>query len=655
MYARLLLPVPLGGEFTYSIPEKLAGEVKFGRRVTAPFGRRKVTGFVVGLDEKAPEGFAIRDIISVLDKDTEVFTPELLELARFISRMYLCPAGLALSAMVPSGKRETGNPFVLSAESDFTPIAHLAGQQEKALAAIRSGRGLYYLYGVTGSGKSEVYLRAAEDVIKNGNQVIYLVPEITLTHQLNEDVTARFKGRVALLHSALTPSMRLKEWKRIIRGEVDLVIGARSAVFAPCPNLGLIIMDEEHESSYKSGQAPRYHARQVAQKRAEMNGISFVMGSATPSLEAWNMMERGLVKKLELPNRVAGGVRPSVEVVPMGGVDRCISPRLESEMRRTLLSGRSVILFLNRRGHSHCYHCRTCGHVFECPHCSVAMTMHRATGRLHCHYCGWSEPLPDHCPECSSTDITVAGFGTEKIEEEVRALFPGKNIARLDTDVASGDRKVVKGIIDGFRDGEIDILLGTQMVAKGLNFPLLSLVGVVNADSALSVPDFRSEERAYSLLEQVAGRSGRYDSSGKVVIQTFRPADRAITAVERNEGPAFYAAEMEARRALSYPPFSRMVQCVCRSYDGKKAEESAKSFASAVMEAAASLGLSSAVGLLGVAPCAIEKKANSWRHQALFSGPSVTALTRSVARALEVWKAPGGVHLEIDVDPVSLM
>ena len=651
MFARVLTAVPLDEEFIYSIPQDM--DVSPGCRVIVPFGRRSVTGYVIAVEEERELDFQVRGIQRLVDREP-VFNSELVELARFISHMYLCSAGQALAGMIPSGRRETAS-SLFDSEASFSRISRLAPQQEDALRIITGGTGLYYLYGVTGSGKSEVFLRAAEAVIAQGMQVIYLVPEITLTHQLSRDVSARFSSRVAILHSALTPSQRLREWKRIIRHEVDLVVGARSAVFAPCVKLGLIIMDEEHENSYKSSSTPRYHARQVAQKRCQMNGISFIMGSATPSLEAWNMMEKGLVRRIDMPERVAGGKRPDIEVVSMLGQDRCISARLEEEIRLALLERRGVILFLNRRGYSYYYHCNSCGHVIECPNCSIAMTYHKNTGMLQCHCCGYSQPPVRECPQCLSTDMSPAGHGTEKVEEEVRRLFPQAAAARLDTDSASADRELASRIISDFCSGKINILLGTQMVAKGLNFPLLSLVGVISADSTLSVPDFRSEERTYSLLEQVAGRAGRYDCSGKVIIQTYRPSDRAVQAVLHNDSAGFYRDELAVRSMLGYPPFSRIVSLVFRSKTKARAETGVNDLAGIIRKVIASSGLDGSVRVMGVSVCIIEKKAANFRYQILLSGSSLSQINSVVRKALSLYREPSGVYIEIDVDPLNLM
>lgn len=652
MLASVLLPLPLEGPFTYSIPDGL--EVKPYRRAVVPFARRELTGFVTAVMEDTELPYEVKPVKRMVDKE-DVFTPELVELARWMSHMYLCSAGEALSAMIPSGRRESDNALFSEDGDAFHPIAQLTDEQQNAIDTIRSGRGLYYLYGITGSGKSEVYLRCAEEVIAQGRQVIYLVPEITLTHQLSEDVSHRFHGRVALLHSALTPSQRLKYWQKIIKGEVDLIIGARSAVFAPCRSLGLIIMDEEHESSYKSGNTPRYHARQVAQKRAALNGISMIMGSATPSMEAWQMMDAGRIRKIRLKTRPAGGAEPRIDIINMLKESRSISRYLEKYIRLCLAEKAGVILFLNRRGYTYYYHCNSCGHVIECPNCSVALTYHKKENRMVCHYCGYSEELRDSCPECGSADMSVAGFGTERVEEEVMQLFPSARIARLDTDSASGDPAAVRKVIDDFREGRVDILLGTQMVAKGLNFPRLRLVGVIMADSTLSIPDFRSEERTFSLLKQVAGRCGRYRADGHVIIQTCRTDDAAINAVRDNTTELFYDGELAIRRALDYPPYSRMVSLVARSRKEDAAMDAAASLGETITLILDTLPAEKRPRIIGIQPCLIYRRSSSFRYQILLSAHDISLLDRVVEKALALYKAPSSVYIEVDVDPLYLL
>ncbi len=652
MFLTCLVSVPVEGKFTYSYNEEKQ-VVRKGFRVTVPFGKRTVTGFVISTSGTNDSDFEAKPIKKVIDKE-EVFTDELVDLARWMASFYMCSAGMVLSAMIPSGKRESES-SIFDSEESFVPIRKLHYQQEDAINEILSGPGLYYLFGVTGSGKSEVYLRSVEEMIKRGKQVIYLVPEITLTHQLAEDVLSRFKGRVAILHSALTPSQRLKYWHDIIAHRVDLVIGARSAVFAPCTDLGLIILDEEHENSYKSGNTPRYHARQVAQYRARMCSATMVMGSATPSMEAYLMMKRGLVKRIDMPYKVAGGGEPKVEVVSLLGEERSISRYLEQGIRDSLKEKRGVILFLNRRGYTYYYHCNSCGEVAECPNCSVSLTYHKSLRKMYCHYCGYTENLKSVCPKCGSTDLSVSGFGTERVEEEVRKLFPSAVVERLDTDSVSGDREKAKRVIDGFRNGDIDILLGTQMVAKGLNFPNLKLVGVINADSTLSVPDFRAEERTFSLLKQVAGRAGRYQNDGRVIIQTNRSEDEAIKAVMFSRTKEFYEKELDIRRLLDYPPFSRLLALTMRSRNEELAKSSAEELGEVIGRITGTIERDKRPRIIGIQPCIIAKKANSYRYQILISSPSASLLPRVVSKALELYRVPSSVYLEVDIDPLSLL
>ena len=650
MLAEVYLPLPLNQTYTYRFKE---GETQFGCRVSVPFGKRKLTGFVVNVKEDQETDFEIKEIIKSVDK-TPIFTSELLDTAKWMSKVYIASVGQILSMMIPSGRRESES-ALFSAEESFTPIKMLSEEQQSALDEINNNPGeTFYLYGVTGSGKSEVYLRVAEEVIRQGRKVIYLVPEITLTHQLLSDISLRFSNRVALLHSALTPSQRLKHWHKIINGEADIAIGARSAVFAPFKDVGLIIIDEEHENSYKSGQTPRYHARQVAQKRAANMHSTLVMGSATPSLEAYLSMKKGAMKRLDLKTKVAGGAEAKVKIVNMLKESRTISKELEEEIRSALNDRAGVILFLNRRGYTNYYHCNSCGHVEECPNCSIALTYHKSSERMVCHYCGYSTPLVSHCSKCGSHDMSVAGFGTERVEEEAGKLFPSARIARLDTDVASGDKEKVKKTIEDFKKGEIDILLGTQMVAKGLNFPRLRLVGVILADSTLSVPDFRSEERTFSLLEQVKGRAGRYRDDGRVVIQTYRVEDNAIKAVRDQKVAEFYENELEIRKSLGFPPFTRLVALTLRSRNEDSVRKASDELYLLLERVISKSGYSD-VYVIGKNPCIIYKKASNFRYQILLSGENFIHLNTIVKVSLERYHTPSNIYIEIDVDPLSLL
>ena len=435
------------------------------------------------------------------------------------------------------------------------------------------------------------------------------MPEIALTGQVVEAATRRFGEKCAVLHSRLTPSKKLAEWRRILRSEATVVVGARSAVFAPVRRLGLIVIDEEHESTYKSGSAPRYHARQVAMRRGAVEGARVVMGSATPSVEAWSQMASGSVGRLPLTRRLAGGAPPAVEIVDMRLEGGPISTKLAEAVRSSHSEGRQSILFLNCRGFSYFFRCGSCGGELRCPNCSVALTFHKDRDALVCHYCGYRAAPPKACPECGSLDVGWAGFGTERVEEEAGRLFPDMRILRLDADSTSKVGEL-ESTLDDFREGRADILLGTQMVAKGLNFPRVKTVGVVLADTSLNVPDFRSAERTFALVVQVAGRAGRFTPDGRVILQTYRPDSPVMRLAAACDAEAFYGLELETRRELGFPPFARLVRVVFRSKEKGKAAAAARDFA----ELAQGL-LPKGAELLGPAECPLGMVAGTARWQ----------------------------------------
>lgn len=653
-YAKVAVPVPLKQEFTYSFDDGVLNVVP-GIRVMVPFGRREVQGYVVDvLDSKPDVGFEIKAVSKAIDKEP-LFGKREYELALWMERFYFSSRGEILDVMIPGGRRDSSFGALDFGEPAFKKDVVLTAEQAGAVETVMGARtGLFYLFGVTGSGKTEVFLQCAERVIAQGGQVIYLVPEITLTHQLAVQVMERFKNNVAILHSGLTDSQRIAQWRRIKRSEVSLVIGARSAVFAPCENLRMIIIDEEHENSYKSGNDPRYHARQVAQKRiADCHG-KLLMGSATPSLEAWHLMkDPSRMTRIDLTSRVGGGCMPKVEIADMTHEDGIFGKTLQLEMARTLGAGKQVILFLNRRGYSYYFHCRSCGYELKCPHCDVAMTYHKKTGTLKCHYCGYTQKPTRVCPVCGSLDVMYSGFGTEQVEQEVQRLFPQYRTARLDTDVVSKDRKIIQKTLDEFRAGSLDILIGTQMVAKGLNFPNVQLVGIVLADSGLLVPDFRAEERTFDLLVQVAGRSGRADSNGRVVVQTRMKDNPAIVMASKGQVEAFFDNELKLRRDLGFPPFSRMVNLVVRSPKAEVARGFAELLASELSGKAAFFGFD--VQVYGANECPIEKIRANFRFQVLLRSFKPSDMLSLLENVLSYTSVPSSAVLEIDVDPVDLL
>ncbi len=645
-YVEVAFNLPISRQFTYRLPAGL--EARVGCRVTAPFGKRRLAGVVVAERDHPPEGVGeIREVGRLIDPEP-VAPAATIDLAKWISDMYICSLGEALASMLPGGRREgeADEPPPEEEERDYS----LAEQQLSAIKAVTSAaRGSFYLFGVTGSGKTDVYLHAARQVVDRGRSVIYLVPEISLTHQAVRRFASTFGERLAVLHSALTPSQRLREWKRARDGEVDVVIGARSAVFAPLRRLGLIVIDEEQEGAYKSGSAPRYHARQVAMRRVSREGAVLLMGSATPSLEAWHHMQEGTISPLRLPQRLGGGGMPAIEVVDMRRQPGPLSGRLVEELGRVRQAGRQAILFLNRRGFSYVFHCRSCGHAATCKHCSVALTYHKDRGRLVCHYCGFSSPPLRQCPECGSLDVGYAGLGTEGVEEQLRAAFPDLEVRRVDTD-AVRRRGTLRDALEDFRAGRVHVLLGTQMVAKGLDFPGVRLVGILNADTGFQLPDFRAAERTFSLLVQVSGRAGRNLSDGLVLIQTLRPDSPAIELAREGRLEEFYARELDARRELGFPPFSRLIRLVVRGKDQEKVSE-------AVSTLAKLLGgpVGGAAELLGPAECPISRISGNWRHHIIARCLSFARAHAAIARVAEGWKPPAGVYLEIDVDPLSLL
>ena len=662
-YVEIILNVPLNGSFTYSTEDP---SVQVGIRAEVFFGRRRMTGFVVSVseeyDEKKNAGLSkdkIKPVIRFIDK-TPLFSKEQTELADWISKYYLCYEGEALSAMLPSGRRASDKgSFGFNEDKNSYEKKTLSEEQSAAVEGILSGGTLHYLYGQTGSGKTEVFLGAAEKILQTGKGVIYLVPEIGLTHQVIEAVTKRFGKNVAVLHSGLTGSQRLKEWHRILNREARIVIGARSAIFAPVPDLGLIIIDEEHDSSYKSGNMPRYHARQVAMYLSFTKKIPLVMGSATPSVEAWQLINENKIVCHKLTKRLAGGKEPEIQVIDLSNpeistkMNGCISLPLAEEIRRTKNEGRQTILFLNRRGFSHFFRCNTCGYELKCKNCSVPLTFHKNEKRLRCHYCGWSVSMPSSCPECNSLDVGYSGFGTEFIEEEVKSKFPDCSVERIDTDTLTNKTELEEKL-QAFRDGKVDILLGTQMVAKGLNFPNLKLVGVILADTGLHLPDFRASERTFSLIVQVSGRAGRFFPDGKVLVQSYNPNHPAIALACSSDIEGFYSQELDIRQMTGFPPFSRLLRLVFRAPTETKAREASESAFGILKSISEKLKIN-AVEMLGPTECPLSMIAANYRMQILLRSEKITNLQQIVNAFVKNYKTPSGVYTEIDVDPVNLL
>lgn len=529
-------------------------------------------------------------------------------------------------------------------------------QVEKALAHPAAAKPLL-LHGVTGSGKTEIYLRAIRQVIDRGHQAIVLVPEIALTPQTVERFKSRFaatQNQVAVMHSHLSDGERYDEWRRIHEGQASIVIGARSAVFAPLDRLGLIVVDEEHESSYKQEEAPRYNARDLAVLRAHREQCVVLLGSATPSLESFHNATQGKYELLNLLSRVDDKKMPLIRVIDMRmrkgkGADQVLSPVLTRAMELRLSKGEQTILFLNRRGFSTSLLCTACGHVCECPNCSVALTFHRGAGRLICHICGHQALAPRQCPACRDEKILHSGSGTEKVEDAVRKFFPQARLARMDADSMTR-KEAYRETLGRFKAGQIDILVGTQMIAKGLHFPNVTLVGIINADMGLHLPDFRAGERTFQLLTQVAGRAGRGEVEGEVLVQTHTPASPAIQFARHHDFAGFWEQEREFRSAFHYPPFSRMVLITLKARQRDLVELAANNLARQLH------ALGSPSALIGEAsPAPLEKAKGLYRFQISLRGKSASSLSRTVGEALRITKIPRSVHVAVDVDPLHLL
>ena len=537
------------------------------------------------------------------------------------------------------------------------PPPILIGEQAEAVAAIVAAVeaahfASFLLYGVTASGKTEVFLRAVQRVLEQGKQAIVLMPEISLTAQALGIYRARFGDRVAILHSALSAGERWDEWERIRTGEASVILGARSALFAPTAALGLIVVDEEHDTSYKQEQAPRYHAREVALKRAELVGCPVVLASATPSLESYYQAETGRHRLLRLSTRIEQRPLPEVRLVDMRGRfsrPAILSPAMRQAIASRLRAQEQVILFLNRRGYATFLLCPVCGHAVRCPDCGVAMTFHQRAREVRCHHCGMATPAPTVCARCGGFEIRFSGVGTERVERELGRVFPQARPGRLDRDSAAGKGSHLR-IVGRFRAAETDILVGTQMVAKGFDFPGVTLVGVISADNSLNLPDFRAAERTFQLLTQAAGRCGRGDRPGEVLIQTYRPDHYSILAAAQQDYGAFYRQEIETRRELKYPPFSQLVSITVSSRNPDEVAKRAQALAEEIRHRA----VGRPVEVLGPAPSPIPRLRGCHRWQVLVRaapGEAQGTLMEMLSKLRE-WAAG---TITVDVDPVSFM
>jgi primosomal protein N' (replication factor Y) len=741
------VPVPLRRTFLYRMPSSL-GEPAPGSRVLVPFGRRRVTGYLIGESEAgADPGFEIKSAIELLDR-VPSFPRELLDFLVEAAAYYLHPVGEVLRAALPPGidpsekagdlreprvrgrteriavateaavgaldqlsRRAPKRAAVLQQIVDRGTVAldelgaihrraaahvrrladdglievaqrerppdpfsfpeiepdeppELGEEQRRAVEAIEAGlagdgyRG-FLLRGVTGSGKTEVYLRAIERTAELGRGALVLVPEIALTPQLVRRYRARFGDAVAIWHSALTDRERFDQWQLLLSGRVRVAVGVRSAVFAPVRDLGIVVVDEEHDGSFKQERGFAYQARDLALLRASRAGATAVLGSATPSLETHHNAAVGKLERLELRSRVTHLPLPDVEIVDRTrqrggpGGQQLVSGPLHRAIGEVLERGEQAILFLNRRGFAPTMICTSCGEVSRCDDCAVSLTFHRRPPGLVCHYCGARRPVPERCPSCLSTEIKPVGAGTQKAEQALSQLYPGARVARLDRDVASG--RSVEAVLDRLRDGEVDILVGTQMVTKGHDFPRVTLVGVLNADVGLHMPDFRAAERTFQLLTQVAGRAGRSELGGRALIQTHSPSHHAVVLASEHDFDTFAETESAIRRELGYPPFGRLAAIRLSGADPGRVERASRALFTA-LRGERSRRSESTVTLLGPAPAPIPLVQNRHRWRILLRARRQDRIRRLLAAIVPtVESPPTGVRIRIDIDPVSML
>jgi len=652
MFADVYVGYPIENSFTYRIPE--SQNVTAGMRVKVDFGNRKIIAFVYKVHDCEPKTYIPKDILSVIDSSV-IFDQRLITLSANIASNYLSAIGEVLSLAIPSSLKYSKRfkiPFTRKTERDIV----LTDEQNKIYIDIIKSYGIgglfHLIFGITGSGKTEIYIELAKYMLSINRSVIYLVPEISLSTQIFERMYNIFGDYLIVYHSHLTKNQRLYNWIRFYSGDVKIVVGTRSAVFLQCPDLGMIIIDEEHDWSYKEHSSPRYNAKKVAFFRSEIENSLIVMGSATPSIETFYTSEKGIIKRHNLGKRFGGALLPEVEITKINSKKSAdmLSSILKLYTKRAVDSGKQAIYLLNRRGFSPIVICNNCSSVVLCPHCSISMNFHRDKNML-CHYCGFTRPVPVNCDGCGSDDILMLGSGTQRIEEIISGVFKEYKIFRLDQD-SSRKRSTVYNLLEEMNDDKIDILVGTQLVAKGFDFHNVTLVGVLLADIGLNLPDFRSSEKIFSLLVQVAGRCGRGDSPGKVIVQTINKNNPIFKYIIDQDYYGFYRSELDIRKALGYPPFSRLARLLVRGKSEEKVKETINRLKDELQENINSKALE--VQLLGPSSAPFSKIAGNYRHHIILKASDVKDL-RTVIKPAKKAVSVKGLYLEVDIDPYDML
>lgn len=669
-YAQVALNIPAGKTFVYIIPPHLQAEVKLGSKVLVPFSSRQLQGYVVSIDDTC-EFSAPKEILAVIGDDIW-FDEEELSFYNWTADYYLYPLGKALAEIIPGSRGIKKTP---SRETHATPpktqtsvaaVMELNKHQKKAVReifeSVDSGRFCsFLLHGATGSGKTEVYLQLAQEALKKGGGVMYLVPEIGLTPQLLNLIRGFFpNGPVAVLHSRVTRNQRAKMWNLLRRGEVRFVLGARSALFAPVKDLRLVIVDEEHDESYKQDEKLCYHARDLALRRAQLANAVVVLGSATPSVESLYLARTGVHRYIFLPHREENLPLSRVELVDMrrerkgrGEEPLVISGYLLEAIRDVLGKGKQVLLLLNRRGFHTVKICRSCGEALRCSNCSLTLTFHAADGILKCHYCSFSMKDTLVCPYCNGGPVVSYGYGTEFVESIMHKQFPNSRVARMDRDTVTR-RDICEKIVSSVAGGEIDIIIGTQMVAKGHEYPGIALVGVVSADTALNLPDFRASERTVQLLGQVIERVGRGKEPPRVIVQTFNPEHYTVKWLKYGDFSTFFEEEIVIRESLNFPPFSRLIQIWINCTKAEKGATEARRIGEEARRLSDFYGISQTVQIIGPTEAPIFKLRGRYRWHMLLKGRNFEDL-HHLAKGLLAIKVRSDVRIKADVDPVNFL
>lgn len=656
------------------VPEEFRSSVRVGSRVIAPFKKSEKTGIVTGISKGIPatratalpgrrqytaagrkEEIVFRPLKSLLDEDP-LIPVNILGLVHWVANYYMSTSGLALKNAVPLSffrERKAGKPRITyDDEIRKARKIRLTSEQENALEEINKvNSGVFLLHGVTGSGKTEIYINAIKS-LKNKKQAIVLVPEIAVTAQMIDRFRSRFGNKVVFYHSGLSVGERITQWQKIRNGEARIVLGVRSAVFAPFTDLGLIVIDEEQEPSYKQFEGLRYNARDVALARAKLEDAKIILGTATPSLEVFYNVQNGNFKYLKLEHRIEHKPLPSVDIIDMTKEDKqnfYLSTKLLEALRENVMNGRQSLLMLNRRGYAPFYMCTDCGYTYKCPACSITLIYHKDTNSLNCHYCNSYLTPRNICPQCGGTGIKYVGIGTQRVEEELRKLIPELSLTRMDRDTTRRKLSHYR-IIKQMEEKKINILLGTQMVAKGHDFPDVTLSAIISADVALNLPDFKSGERAFQLFTQLAGRAGRGDITGRTIIQTYEPDHYVFHYVRNHEYLSFYNNEIELRKELRYPPFNKLIRIVINFKNRDDGKKNMKRLEKRIRQFD-----SDNIRILGPAPAPIERIRNLWRWHLILKGSNAKKLRQTASELVHMIKFIKDIKVEIDVDPVNMM